>query len=152
MTPATERSETMTLEHAKPKALWHLHYSLMTKTIKSCTKQWIKIGYHNSKAAQQSKVNNYFHDLWTVFLMQIYVYIPVTRWRFGWDDSFQPEGRGFDSRSSRHVGTLGKSLTHSCLWRETPAQYPCCVGSASEYKWTWRGAIEMVWMNEQNVM
>ena len=39
-----------------------------------------------------------------------------TWWRNGWVDSFQPEGRGFDSRSSRHVGTLGKSLTHSCLW------------------------------------
>ena len=24
-------------------------------------------------------------------------------------------GRGFDSRSSRHVGTLGKSFTYSCL-------------------------------------
>ena|SRR6218665_3011892 len=34
-------------------------------------------------------------------------------------DCFQPEGRGLDSRSSRHVGTLGKSLTHShsCMWR-----------------------------------
>ena len=30
-------------------------------------------------------------------------------------ESFQPEGRGFDSRSSRHVGTLGKSFTYSCL-------------------------------------
>ena len=40
-----------------------------------------------------------------------------TWWRIGWVDSFQPEGRGFDSRSSRLVGTLGKSLTHSCLWR-----------------------------------
>src|SRR6218665_2983422 len=28
---------------------------------------------------------------------------------------FRPEGHGFDSRSSRHVGTLGKSFTHSCL-------------------------------------
>ena len=27
----------------------------------------------------------------------------------------QPKGRGFDSRSSRHVGTLGKSFTYSCL-------------------------------------
>ena len=27
------------------------------------------------------------------------------------------QGHGFDSRSSRHVGTLGKSFTHSCLWR-----------------------------------
>src|SRR6218665_223397 len=32
-------------------------------------------------------------------------------------DNFQPEGRGFDCRSSRPVGTLGKSLSHSCLWR-----------------------------------
>jgi len=43
-----------------------------------------------------------------------------TWWRIGWVNSFQPEppeGRGFDSRSSRHVGTLGKSLTRSCLWR-----------------------------------
>src|SRR6218665_1200074 len=32
-------------------------------------------------------------------------------------DSFQPEGRGFNSRSSRHIGTLGKSLTRGCLWR-----------------------------------
>src|SRR6218665_533123 len=36
-------------------------------------------------------------------------------WRLGCVDSFQPEGRGFDSRSSRHVGTLGKSFTCSCL-------------------------------------
>src|SRR6218665_640078 len=38
-------------------------------------------------------------------------------WRIGRVDNFQPEGPGFDSRSSRHIGTLGKSLTHSCLWR-----------------------------------
>jgi len=28
---------------------------------------------------------------------------------------FIDPGRGFDSRSSRHVGTLGKSFTYSCL-------------------------------------
>ena len=51
-----------------------------------------------------------------------------TWWRIGWGDYSQPEGRGFDSRSSRHVGTLGKSFTCSCLCarRETPIQYPCC--------------------------
>src|SRR6218665_1998027 len=26
-------------------------------------------------------------------------------------DAFRPKGRGFESRSSRHVGTLGKSFT-----------------------------------------
>ena len=31
--------------------------------------------------------------------------------------TFQPECRGFESSSSRPVGTLGKSLTRSCLWR-----------------------------------
>ena len=38
-----------------------------------------------------------------------------TWWRIGWGDYSQPEGRGFDSRPSRHVGTLGKSFTCSCL-------------------------------------
>ena len=32
-------------------------------------------------------------------------------------EAFRPEGRDFESHSSRHVGTFGKSLTHSCLWR-----------------------------------
>ena len=27
----------------------------------------------------------------------------------------RPKGRGFESRASRHLGTLGKSFTHSCL-------------------------------------
>jgi len=40
-----------------------------------------------------------------------------TSWRISWVDSFQSEGCGFDSRSSRHVGTLFKSLTRSCLLR-----------------------------------
>src|SRR6218665_24580 len=38
-------------------------------------------------------------------------------WRTGRVDAFCPKSHGFESRSSRHVGTLGKSLTHSCLWR-----------------------------------
>jgi len=33
--------------------------------------------------------------------------------RFG---TFRPKGHGFESHSSRHVGTLGKSFTRSCLW------------------------------------
>ena len=37
----------------------------------------------------------------TVFLPRMYTY----------------KGHGFDSRSSRHVGTLGKFLTHNSLWR-----------------------------------
>ena len=30
---------------------------------------------------------------------------------------FVLKGRGFESRSSLHAGTLGKSFTRSCLWR-----------------------------------
>ncbi len=30
---------------------------------------------------------------------------------------FVRKGHEFNSRSSRHVRTLGKSFTHSCLWR-----------------------------------
>ena len=38
-------------------------------------------------------------------------------WRIGWVDAFRPKGRGFDSRSSRHVEALGKSFTRTSLWR-----------------------------------
>ena len=30
---------------------------------------------------------------------------------------FCPKGCGFESHSSRHVGTLGKFLTRNCQWR-----------------------------------
>ena len=44
--------------------------------------------------------------------------------------------RGFDSRSSRHLGALGKSFTRSCLWRfEVKLRHSikAVVSSASEY-------------------
>ena len=34
-------------------------------------------------------------------------------------DAFRPKGHGFDSRSSRHVGTLGKFFTHSACGAST---------------------------------
>src|SRR6218665_3525031 len=36
-------------------------------------------------------------------------------WRIGRDDAFRLESRGFESRSSRHVGTLGKPFTYMQL-------------------------------------
>jgi len=48
-------------------------------------------------------------------LSKCFIVGPV--WRIGRDDAFRPKGHGFDNRSSRHVGTLGKFLTHNCLWR-----------------------------------
>ena len=38
-------------------------------------------------------------------------------WLIGRFDAFRPKGRRFESRSSRHVGTLDKSFTRNCLWR-----------------------------------
>src|SRR6218665_2761179 len=37
-------------------------------------------------------------------------------WLIGRFDASRPKRHGFDSRSSRHVETLGKSFTRSCLW------------------------------------
>ena len=45
----------------------------------------------------------------------IWSFICEAWWRIGRDDAFQPEGHGFEYRSSRHVGTLGKSFTYNCL-------------------------------------
>ena len=35
-------------------------------------------------------------------------------WLIGRFDALHLEGRRFESHSNRHVGTLGKSFTHSC--------------------------------------
>src|SRR6218665_39270 len=40
-----------------------------------------------------------------------------TWWLIGTFVAFRPKGRGFESRSSLHVRSLGKSFTRSCLWR-----------------------------------
>src|SRR6218665_46923 len=40
-----------------------------------------------------------------------------TWWRFGRVEAFRPEGLGFESRSSSHVGTLGKFFTRRFLCR-----------------------------------
>ena len=37
-------------------------------------------------------------------------------WLIGRFVAFRPKGRGFESSSSCHVGTLDKSFTRSCLW------------------------------------
>ena len=36
-------------------------------------------------------------------------------WHIGRVDAFRPKGYGFDSRSSHHLGTLGKSFARNCL-------------------------------------
>ena len=38
-------------------------------------------------------------------------------WLIGRFVAFRPKDCGFESRSNRHLGTLGKSFTRSCLWR-----------------------------------
>ena len=56
------------------------------------------------------------HEMDTVYLVVV---------QFG---GLRPEGRTFESHSSHHVGTIGKSFTRSCLWRLgvlTPTRYPC---------------------------
>src|SRR6218665_3917298 len=47
------------------------------------------------------------------------VFSPICEawWSIGRVDAFRPKDHGFESRSIRHVGTLGKSFTHRCLWR-----------------------------------
>jgi len=52
----------------------------------------------------------------------------------GWVDSCRPKGRGFESRSSRHEETLGKSFTCSCLWRFGVKTQPQC-------QLMWSGAL-----------
>src|SRR6218665_2680834 len=50
-------------------------------------------------------------------------------WRIGRVDAFRPESCGFESRSSRHVGILGKSFTYSCLYSASACKLRHSVNS-----------------------
>src|SRR6218665_71727 len=54
----------------------------------------------------------YTHTYIHRFIHATYIY---AWWRIGRVTTFRLEGRGFESHSSRGVGTLGKSFTYSCL-------------------------------------
>ena len=51
-------------------------------------------------------------------------------WRIGWVDAFRPKGHGIDYLSSRLVGTLGKSFTHSWLCR-FGVKFRLCIRAVS---------------------
>src|SRR6218665_582849 len=53
-------------------------------------------------------------------------------WLIGRVDAYHPKSRGFESRSSHHIGQVFHSQLPVALRRETSTQYPCCIGSASE--------------------
>jgi len=59
-------------------------------------------------------------DFFRVFTIDVsaHIYnIVGSWWPICWVDTVPPKCRGFESRSSRHLGALGKSFTHSWLWR-----------------------------------
>ena len=47
-------------------------------------------------------------------------------------DAFRLKGHEFNSHSSHHIGTLGKSFAHSCLWRfGVKLQHSICAVSGA---------------------
>jgi len=68
-------------------------------------------------------------------------------------DAFHPKGREFKSRSSGHVGNLGKSLPHSCLQLIAKLRHDICAVSGAPLSSS--GLKEAPkkypeWMNEWN--
>ena len=65
-----------------------------------------------------TRMGNWFfigsNDLWISFLL---LQSCGAWWLIGRFGAFRPKGWVFESRSGRHVGTLVKYFTHSCLWR-----------------------------------
>ena len=48
----------------------------------------------------------------------LYLILPGAWWISGRFGALHPQGHRFESYSSHHVGTLGKSFTQSCLYNE----------------------------------
>ena len=98
-----------------PRNLWKRHTLYISLNFIPPTTVIVSIGLH--------------HELWLAMYNLNYC---GAWWPIGRVNAFCQKGHEFDSRSSRHVGTLGKSFTHSGLWCFGVTQYQCCAGSASE--------------------
>ena len=92
----------------------------------------------NSSPMLYSAMQLFSHNFWIVCLMTVptlTLYAGLVWWAWWLSMIFgalRPEGRWFESHSSCHVGTLGKSFTHSCLWRFGVTFLHNPVGSTSE--------------------
>src|SRR6218665_2403758 len=67
-------------------------------------------------------------------------------WLTGRFIAFRPKGYGFESRSSCHIGTLGKAFTRSSLWRVSMKMrhsIRAVLGVPLSSSGLERGAIEM---------
>jgi len=60
-----------------------------------------------------NRIQSFILDI-SITPLQVHYYSEAPIGRF---EAFRLNVCGFNSRSSRHVGTLGKSFNHSCLWR-----------------------------------
>ena len=121
-------SVTLPIIFAKKKLSWTWALECLYKSIKHCHNVHTIHNYLQQSNSYLS--NNSFHQserlLLKAFAHEPFVIEPLfmepavscwTWWCIGRVKAFQPEGCGFESCFSRHIGTLGKSLTHSCLWR-----------------------------------
>src|SRR6218665_3704549 len=64
----------------------------------------------------------FFYDALHEFVLALLIitfmcYLCGAWWRIDRVDALRPKGHRFYSRSSHHIGTLGKSFTNSCPWR-----------------------------------
>ena len=58
----------------------------------------------------------YLYTLYTNICIYVCMHACGAWWLIGRFITFRPKGHGFESCSRGHIGTLGMSFTHNCLW------------------------------------
>ena len=81
-----------------------VHIGRAASTVHMQDRKW-RVANSNGCTEEVFTLRNYICTIVHVVPLQ-----PCGAW-------WRPKGRGFECRSSRHEGTLGKPFTHSCLRR-----------------------------------
>ena len=80
--------------------------------------EWIQRNIHELHARVHKQINghtNTHHRSTLSSCLSNNTDMLLVWWLIGRFDAYRPKGRGFESLSSRHVESLGKSFTRNCL-------------------------------------
>ena len=138
-------------------------YTLFTKKKQHCMMKWIDHFTSYSLLPHAPQLNDVFataqqqpSNRWTFHCKNELLKMVGRVWHIGRVDAFRPKDHGLDSRSSRHIGTLGKSLTHNCLWH-IGMKFQHSIRAVLEVPLTRNGLEEALykwseWMNEFQII
>ena len=96
--------------------MWFIPKRVGVKYVNTCMEELFIMYQHKVEQCKRVGQTPNPRQITPWLILILILIIRGAWWLIGRFEAFRPKGRGFEYRCSRHVGSLGKSFTRSCLW------------------------------------